>query len=155
MSQSQAPREAVVIGYGNPLRCDDGAGPAVVERFAGRDGIKVIVAYRGATALSIARERKVDAITLDINLPDMDGWRVLDRLKYDVSTRHVPVQEQELRAALVDVNGHIVLLGDGSAAAIVEEPYRMRRVCDAIGRHLPIGGSRVVDVLVQTVKEKV
>ena len=32
-----------------------------------------------------------DAITLDIFLADMDGWRVMDRLKNDLSTRHIPI----------------------------------------------------------------
>jgi signal transduction histidine kinase/DNA-binding response OmpR family regulator/HAMP domain-containing protein len=54
-------------------------------------GFKAIVAYRGAVALSIAREIKPYAITLDINLPDVDGFRVLDRLKDDLGTRHIPV----------------------------------------------------------------
>jgi CheY-like chemotaxis protein len=55
-------------------------------------GFKGIIAGRGSAALSIAREIKPDAVTLDINLPDIDGWRVLDRLKDDVTTRDVPVQ---------------------------------------------------------------
>jgi len=37
------------------------------------------------------KEFKPDALTLDLHLPDIDGWRVLDRLKNDVQTRHVPV----------------------------------------------------------------
>jgi len=40
----------------------------------------------------MAREMKPDAITLDVHLPDFDGWRVLDRLKLDLATRHIPVQ---------------------------------------------------------------
>ncbi len=46
---------------------------------------------RGATALSLAREFNPGAITLDINLPDMAGWTILDRLKHDPATRHIPV----------------------------------------------------------------
>jgi len=55
-------------------------------------GFKAVVAQRGSAALAMAREIKPDAITLDIHLPDFDGWRVLDRLKVDLATRHIPVQ---------------------------------------------------------------
>ncbi len=53
--------------------------------------IKVLVALRRATALSLAREFSPRAITLDITLPDMAGWTILDRLKHDPVTRHIPV----------------------------------------------------------------
>jgi len=39
----------------------------------------------------MARQFKPDAIMLDIRLPGMDGWTVLDRLKHDPNTRHIPV----------------------------------------------------------------
>jgi HAMP domain-containing protein/signal transduction histidine kinase/DNA-binding response OmpR family regulator len=55
------------------------------------NGFKGIVATRGAEAIALARERKPDAVTLDIQLPDINGWRVLDRLKSDTTTRHIPV----------------------------------------------------------------
>src|SRR6185436_3030803 len=55
-------------------------------------GFKAVVTGRGASAIAKAREIQPAAITLDINLPDFDGWRVLDRLKDDATTRHIPVQ---------------------------------------------------------------
>jgi CheY-like chemotaxis protein len=45
----------------------------------------------GVSALALANEYKPSAVTLDIFLPDIDGWRVLDRLKRDAQTRHIPV----------------------------------------------------------------
>jgi CheY-like chemotaxis protein len=45
----------------------------------------------GASALALAHRYKPHAITLDIGLPDMDGWALLDLLKHDPRTRHVPI----------------------------------------------------------------
>jgi CheY-like chemotaxis protein len=60
---------------------------------AGREqGFKVAVATRGSAALQMAHKYLPAMITLDINLPDIDGWRVLNRLKDDAATRHIPVQ---------------------------------------------------------------
>ena len=55
-------------------------------------GFKAIVANRGQMALSLAREYLPAAITLDVFLPDMLGWTVLNNLKLDPITRHIPVQ---------------------------------------------------------------
>ncbi|HEY6099684.1 MAG TPA: ATP-binding protein, partial [Anaeromyxobacter sp.] len=54
-------------------------------------GFKVLVATRGEAALSLAREFHPDGITLDLVLPDMDGWALLDQLKRDAGTRQIPV----------------------------------------------------------------
>jgi HAMP domain-containing protein/CheY-like chemotaxis protein/signal transduction histidine kinase len=54
-------------------------------------GFKGVVAARGDVGLALAKQLKPDAITLDIDLPVVDGWTVLDRLKHDPDTRHIPV----------------------------------------------------------------
>jgi hypothetical protein len=55
-------------------------------------GFKVLVAQNGADALSLARKFQPSAVTLDVFLPDMLGWTVLNQLKHDAATRHIPVQ---------------------------------------------------------------
>ncbi|MFZ0136961.1 MAG: HAMP domain-containing protein [Candidatus Sulfotelmatobacter sp.] len=55
-------------------------------------GFKVLVATRGAEALALAKEYHPTAVSLDVFLPDMLGWTVLNHLKQDPATRHIPVQ---------------------------------------------------------------
>ena len=55
-------------------------------------GFKVLVASRGAEALALAQEYHPTAVSLDVFLPDMLGWTILNHLKQDPATRHIPVQ---------------------------------------------------------------
>ncbi|MCU1308836.1 MAG: hybrid sensor histidine kinase/response regulator, partial [Acidobacteriaceae bacterium] len=70
---------------------DDVTFARILVDMARSNHLKAVVALRGATALSLAREFKPGAVTLDIALPDMVGWTILDRLKHDPATRHIPV----------------------------------------------------------------
>ena len=54
-------------------------------------GFKGIVSLRGDTGFALARRVRPDAILLDIGLPAMDGLSILDRLKQNPDTRHIPV----------------------------------------------------------------
>ncbi|AOW78957.1 hybrid sensor histidine kinase/response regulator [Colwellia sp. PAMC 20917] len=54
-------------------------------------GFKGVVATTGDAGLLCAQEYRPDAIILDIKLPIMNGWTVLDRIKHDVKIRHIPV----------------------------------------------------------------
>src|SRR5262249_16339094 len=70
---------------------NDRAFPQLLLETAHEKGVKGFDTQLGAGALAMRREYKPDAITLDICLPDIDGWRVIDRLKNDMYTRHIPV----------------------------------------------------------------
>jgi CheY-like chemotaxis protein len=63
----------------------------ILLELARQQGFKVMVALRSYPGLALAQHFKPDAIMLDIHLPDMDGWTVLDRLKHDPQTRHIPI----------------------------------------------------------------
>ncbi|MCK8500666.1 HAMP domain-containing protein [Myxococcus fulvus] len=63
----------------------------IMVQLAREKGFKALVATRGDTGLSMANEFQPHAVTLDIQLPVVDGWSVLDRLKRNPRTRHIPV----------------------------------------------------------------
>ncbi len=59
----------------------------------GRDnGYKCIVAGDGRSGILLAQEYEPNGILLDVGLPDIDGYEVLDQLKFSLKTRHIPVQ---------------------------------------------------------------
>ncbi|HTO96874.1 MAG TPA: response regulator, partial [Myxococcales bacterium] len=63
----------------------------IMVGMAREKGFKAVVATRGDTGLSLANELQPVAITLDIQLPVVDGWSILDKLKRNPRTRHIPV----------------------------------------------------------------
>ena len=70
---------------------DQDFGRILIET-ARSQGFKTLVARRGDEGLAMAREYLPAAITLDLKLPMLNGWTVLDHLKRDTATRHIPVQ---------------------------------------------------------------
>src|SRR4051812_44179140 len=70
---------------------DDETFAKTVLEVARERGFRGIVALRGDAGLALAHEYKPDAIVLDMALPGMDGWAVLDHLKRHPDTRHIPV----------------------------------------------------------------
>ena len=70
------PGDRVVLIVENDL-----AFAKVLLETARDNGCKGLVTSQGAAALALARDFTADLITLDLNLPDMDGWRVMGRLK--------------------------------------------------------------------------
>jgi len=86
-------RETLSADDTTVLIVEDDPHYARVLRDLARDkGFKVLVAPHGADALALAREFHPTAISLDVFLPDMLGWTVLNHLKQDPTLRHIPVQ---------------------------------------------------------------
>jgi len=70
---------------------DDTAFAKALLQFTHSQKYKGIVAVRGDQAIELARSFRPQAILLDIQLPVRDGWEVMEELKSDSATRHIPV----------------------------------------------------------------
>ncbi|MDR7332250.1 HAMP domain-containing protein [Roseateles asaccharophilus] len=86
-------RDSIVEGDSVLLIIEDDPHYARIVLGLARDrGFKGLVALKGSLGLELARRFKPTAVSLDILLPDMLGWTVLNQLKLDPQTRHIPVQ---------------------------------------------------------------
>ena len=70
---------------------DDPGAAELLTRHLGIAGYRTHVARTGTEALAMAKELKPAAITLDIILPELDGWEVLSRLKSEPATEAIPI----------------------------------------------------------------
>jgi signal transduction histidine kinase/CheY-like chemotaxis protein/HAMP domain-containing protein len=70
---------------------DDPAFARILLDAARETGLKGVVSTAGAGTLAMARKLQPSAITLDLGLADIDGFVLLDLLKHDPDTRHIPV----------------------------------------------------------------
>lgn len=70
---------------------DDDTFATIVRDLSREMGFQSIVAGTAEEAIRLAKEFMPNAIVLDVGLPDQSGLAVLDRLKHDVETRHIPV----------------------------------------------------------------
>ena len=63
----------------------------LMRRFLAREGFEVVTAGHGAEGLALARELRPMLITLDVLMPGLDGWSVLESLKADPELAEIPV----------------------------------------------------------------
>jgi HAMP domain-containing protein/CheY-like chemotaxis protein/signal transduction histidine kinase len=85
--ESLQPEDAVLL-----VVEDDPHYARILVDLARQRGFKVVLARTGADALALSRKRPPTAVSLDVFLPDMLGWTVLNQLKRNPDTRHIPVQ---------------------------------------------------------------
>jgi CheY-like chemotaxis protein len=95
-------------------------------------GYRVVGATGGQEGLEKARQLQPSVITLDIILPDVDGWQVLHQLKADPATRDIPV----VALTVVDQEHLGRRLG---AAAYIVKPFERAQLVDTLERVAPCG----------------
>lgn len=106
---------------------DDELFSTIVMDVARERGFKVLLANNGETGLQFAEQYLPSGIVLDIGLPGIDGWQVLERLKEASSTRHIPVH-------FMSVNQHNLDAMKHGAIGFLTKPVDMAQMTGAFQR---------------------
>jgi CheY-like chemotaxis protein len=121
---------------------DDGSFAGIVRDLARELGFQCLVAATAEEGLRLAREFKPSAVVLDIGLPDQSGLALLDRLKRDVATRHIPVH-------IVSASDHSQTALSLGAVGYLVKPVKREELADvleALGEKLANSARRVLIV---------
>jgi signal transduction histidine kinase/CheY-like chemotaxis protein len=107
-----------------------------------KQGLECLMAFDGQTGLRLAREQRPMGIVLDVRLPDTDGWRVMEELRFDSATARIPVHF----VSAVDSAGRGLALG---AVGYLTKPASrgdILRVVESLARRTADGAGRVLVV---------
>jgi len=103
---------------------DDAMQRDLMQRYLRKEGFTVQTAKGGAEGLRLARQLLPAAITLDVMMPDMDGWSVLAALKEDEMLRDIPV----IMLTMVDDPARGFTLGASDYATKPVNPRRLSQI---------------------------
>jgi len=118
---------------------DDPASRELVQRHLARAGYRTYGAAGGVDGLRLARELKPAAITLDVLMPEMDGWAVLSALKADPLIADIPV----VMATVLDERPLSLALG---ASDYITKPIDRGRLVSLMRRYAGSAEARVLIV---------
>jgi adenylate cyclase len=123
------PTAAAADGRATVLVVDDEATVrSLLAKTLEKEGYRVILAGSGVEALAFAREHRPQAITLDVLMPQMDGWAALKALKADAELRDIPV----IMVTVLNERGMAIPLG---AADFVTKPVDRQRLTAILREH--------------------
>jgi adenylate cyclase len=105
-----------------------------------KEGYRVISASNGVEALSLARQHRPQVITLDVLMPQMDGWTALRELKADAALRDIPV----IMVTVLSERGMAIPLG---AADFMTKPVDRQRLTALLREHCPPSSDALILVV--------
>jgi CheY-like chemotaxis protein len=104
---------------------DNAAERLSIQELLGHDDIDIVTADTGAAALAALAEQTCDCVVLDLRLPDMSGFEVLERISNDPVLRDVPVVVFTGREMSAEEDARLRTLARSVVVKGVESPERL------------------------------
>ncbi len=104
---------------------DNAAEQMSIKELLGHNDIEIVTTDTGAGALSMLRENPCDCVVLDLRLPDMSGFEVLDSIRCDEALSNVPVVVFTGRELSVEEDAELHTMARSIVVKGVESPERL------------------------------
>jgi adenylate cyclase len=116
---------------------DDATVRDLMRRFLSREGFDVVTAASGREGLQFARDLRPSVITLDVFMPGMDGWSVLQSLKEDADLARIPVimmtiSDEKQKGFTLGASGYLTKPVDRARLAEVLDRFKNRAVSSTV-----------------------
>jgi len=128
---------------------DDADARAVLENYLQDYGCQIVAADSGTRGIELARKLHPDLVTLDLMMPRMDGWAVLEAMRADPQLRTIPV----VICSIVGRESRASLAG---AIAVMDKPIEREDLYAVLREHLadPNRSAAIEEVLAQVLGSK-
>jgi CheY-like chemotaxis protein len=112
---------------------DDPKGLLLMDAMLKPHGYDVVLVNHSRLAIQTARKEKPDLILLDIMMPDMDGYTLLNKIKKDEAIKNIPV----VMVTALELDANKEFASECGASAYVTKPINSRQLIETVAFFIP------------------
>ena len=109
----------------------------LINRCLNKEQLNVVIASSGEEGLKLAEELQPNIISLDVMMPQRDGWSILSSLKENPQTAHIPV----IMMTIIDEKNKGYNLG---AADYILKPINRQQLINVLHKYIQVPASETV-----------
>ena len=96
-------------------------------------GYDVVLVNHGRLTIQTARKEKPDLILLDIMMPELDGYTILNKIRKDETLKNIPV----VMVTALELDGNKVFASECGASAYITKPINSRQLIETVAFFIP------------------
>ena len=96
-------------------------------------GYDVVLVNHGRLAIQTARKEKPDLILLDIMMPELDGYTILNIIRKEATLKKIPV----VMVTALELDGNKLFASECGASAYITKPINSKQLIEMVAHFLP------------------
>ena len=112
---------------------DDPKALLLIEAMLKPHGYDVVLVNHGRLAIQTARKEKPDLILLDIMMPELDGYTILNIIRKEATLKKIPV----VMVTALELDGNKLFASECGASAYITKPINSKQLIEMVAHFLP------------------